>query len=46
MDQPNWIMWAFTIVESEFHSFQAGQQGENQRQQKFQQVSAEMKKRG
>ena len=46
MDQPNWIMWAFSIVEDEFHRYQAAQKGERQRALQTQKLQAEMKKRG
>jgi hypothetical protein len=46
LQQSNWIMWAFSIIQDEYNSVIRGQHGESQRQQKSQQALAEMKKHG
>ena len=44
LEQDNWLMWAFAIIERAFYDHQAGSQSENQRMQQTQQTMEKMKR--
>jgi hypothetical protein len=45
LEQDNWVMWAFGVVETEYYGWDAGQRGERQRQQSQRQALEKMKDR-
>jgi hypothetical protein len=44
LDQDNWLMWAFSVIERAFYDHQRGDQAENQRMNQTKQTMEKMKR--